>query len=316
MPKSVHTRSGAGVGRRFAAGNRVTPRSAVPAAGLLIALLAATPPGRAAAQDFTGTGQQATALFPLPAGLAVFELQHQGSGAYAFRLLDENGAVVQELAAGSGTFAGSKAIGVPRAGRYVFDVSATGPWSIHLRPASPAAGEAAGGATKGAPPAAAGTASAGSAPAGSPAVGSAPEPLPDSLAVLSPAERGRRAGVQAGQRAQPWSWKWFSRGLAGGTVAGPIGAGIATAAAGHGTMPDAPAVPEDRDPALGEGYRTGYASGIRNERREAALVGGLLGTGIFTFALLHVLNVVGGGAGTDDGGGQTTYLVVPLHVLR
>lgn len=86
-----------------------------------------------AQQSFQGTGQEATDLFLLDAGLVVFEMEHRGTGPFTVRLLDERGALVEELASGTGAFRGSKAVGVPQEGRYLLDVSATGPWTVRRR---------------------------------------------------------------------------------------------------------------------------------------------------------------------------------------
>lgn len=250
---------------------------------------------RVVAQDFSGTGQQATQLFHMPAGLAVFELQHQGSGAFTFRLLDRTGGVVQELASGSGAFSGSKAVRIPAEGDYLFDVGGAGTWSIRLRPAATAVPAV----TVAAPNAA---------PAGL--------PLPDSIAVIPAAERGRRAGVQAGKGAEPWSWGWFGKGLVAGTLTGPVGMSVMAVVAGHGSTPAAPGpaggLDGGNDPLYGEGFRRGFRAGVISGRREAALVGGMVGTAAFAFAMLKVLHISisGGETGTRPPGDPNALVVV------
>jgi hypothetical protein len=105
-----------------------------------LGLLLATPAAPLGAQSFSGTGQQATDLFALPAGLTVFEVEHRANaGSFAVRLLDGDGRLVEEIARGDGRFAGSKAVRIPEQGRYLLDVTASGAWVVRRRDAPPAA---------------------------------------------------------------------------------------------------------------------------------------------------------------------------------
>lgn len=83
---------------------------------------------------------------------------------------------------------------------------------------------------------------------------------------------------------------WFGRGFLGGVLAGPIGGAVAFSRAGR-----VPALPpaaarqlEGRDPAYVHGFTDAFRQRLREERREAALVGGILGTGVFVAALLYL----------------------------
>lgn len=92
------------------------------------------PTGTAAPLALSGKGQQATAQFNLPAGLVVFEMQHDGKANFIVRLLDEQGrpvglTLVNEI----GAFNGSKAVQVPKAGAYLLDIAADGNWTIKTR---------------------------------------------------------------------------------------------------------------------------------------------------------------------------------------
>lgn len=100
----------------------------------MLTLLGASAVG---AQNVQHTGQRATDPFPLTAGLATFDIAYRGTGPFAARLLDQNGALVEQLAVSEGPFEGSKAVRIPRDGRYLYDVSGTGSWSIQLRGADP-----------------------------------------------------------------------------------------------------------------------------------------------------------------------------------
>lgn len=215
-----------------------------------------------AAQQFTGRGQQATALFPLAEGLSVFEVEHRAeSGDFVVRLLDEQGQVVEELARGTGRFGGSKAVRVPRSGQYLLDVLATGPWSVRRRAADAAAG---------------------------------PE-------IDSPAyQQGQEAGMAAAPGAGAG---WLARGLAGGLLAGPLGAGVAVGMASRSDVP-LPAPPADGAPldlAYQDGYQQGFEQRVRANRKRMAFVGGMVGTGVFVFALIQALDIAGSGEGGGTG---------------
>lgn len=100
-------------------------------------------------------------------------------------------------------------------------------------------------------------------------------------------------GRLAGEQAAGWSWSWFRRGLLGGTVAGPIGTAVAVIGAGR-SQPDL-ITPDGADPRFAEGYREGLAERTVARRREAAMAGGLVGTGVFLYALVRLLDLDFGG---------------------
>lgn len=230
------------------------------------ALLAMLVAGPAHAQDVEGTGQQASAAFFLPAGLAVFELRHEGTGPFAARLLDETGALVEQLAqAAEGPFQGSRAVHIPRAGRYLYDVSATRDWAIRLRPAGGAAARTDGGADV--------------------------------------ETAGMYAGLLAarGRGTVPWLFT----GLLGGALTGPLGAGanLALATSRPATIPaDALALAEGHGPTYREAFLEAYRRRLRGDRRTAALVGGGTGTVIFTVLLWQL----GDWGGAREGGNTRT----------
>ncbi|TVR53435.1 MAG: hypothetical protein EA421_11090 [Gemmatimonadales bacterium] len=97
-----------------------------------LALVAGGAPGLSA-QFFTGTSPMASDPFPLQAGLVVVELEHEGTGQFRARLLDQSGAVVEELAGTTGAFTGSRAVQIPRADQYLLDVVADGEWQVRIR---------------------------------------------------------------------------------------------------------------------------------------------------------------------------------------
>ncbi|TKJ31057.1 MAG: hypothetical protein CEE40_03120 [Chloroflexi bacterium B3_Chlor] len=81
-------------------------------------------------QRLTGHGQQASPLFPLLPGLAVFRMTHDGAHNFAITLLDNQGEWVELLVNMIGPFNGAKAVGVEQEGNYIMDISADGSWTV------------------------------------------------------------------------------------------------------------------------------------------------------------------------------------------
>lgn len=262
----------------------------------VILLLLVGLPSAGGAQSFSGTGQQATGLFPLSEGLAVFELSYQGESQFVVQLLDADGNRVGELARAAGPFDGSRALRIERGGQYLLDVTASGPWTVKLRDAAASAPPATTPPATGAPtPPAARPGAAGSAPAAATAAAA-----PASLV------QGRAAGMAAAGRG---SGAWGLRGLLGGTLAGPVGLGLAVHYAGKsGITPPAP--PPAADALFTQGFREGFETRARANRRKSAFVGGMVGTAIFTTALIYLMDISGSGTGTGtDGGGPQLGIV-------
>jgi hypothetical protein len=248
-------------------------RSIVCLLGIVIAA-ACLPAPALQAQEFRGTAQEATELFALDAGLAVFEMEHQGAGAFRVRLLDEQGNVVEELAAAEGGFRGSRAVRVPRGGRYLLDVSATGPWSVRRRVDAQAAQVAAQAAL-----------------------------LPD---TASPVFKAASAAADEVSTAG-----WLARGFVGGALAGPVGAAFAVAVAGRSGVPDY--ARSDGGAEYGPGFQEAFAAQVRQQRKKRAFIGGMLGSGVFLAGLIWAVDIAGGGEGGaagvgGNGGGQLTIL--------
>ena len=85
----------------------------------------------------TGTGQRFSSKFYLDIGLTVIRMEHEGQSNFAVSLLDNQGLNVEKLVDGWGSFVGSTAIGVNRAGAYMLDVLAEGQWMIEVDQTSP-----------------------------------------------------------------------------------------------------------------------------------------------------------------------------------
>ncbi len=253
-------------------------RHTLPALVLALSAMLAVP---AAAQEFTGTGQRATELFPLPQGLSVFEIEHRGSsGAFIVQLFDDTGTLVGELARANGTFQGSKAIPVPRTGNYVLDVAATGPWSVRRR--------------------------------GGPAA-------PVGAAINTDQGPEHLAGIADGNEAAagPPVRGWFARGLLGGVVGGPIGTAVAVNFAGRSDATIPPPMRGDNANAdYTLGYQAGYTDRLHQRRKKSALAGGIVGSAVFLGVLVYALDIVGAGDGSRTGtqpppGGQV--ILIPLR---
>ncbi len=246
----------------------------------LVLLVLVTLPATVRAQSFSGSGQQATELFTLAEGLAVFEFNYEGTAQFVVQLLDADGKMVGELARAAGPLKGSRALRIDHRGRYLLDVSATGRWTITLREGQDAAG-----AVADRPPADVVRTDSAGAP-GTAATG----------ALLE----GRTAGIAA---AGNLNTGWGLRGLLGGTLAGPVGLGLAVHYAGrsdiHAPPPAAPA-----DALFTKGFREGFETRTKTVRRKSAFVGGMVGTAILTAALIHFINISGSGSGTPGNGGN------------
>ena len=226
----------------------------------------------AVAQSFRGSGPESTRTFSLGEGLAVFEVQHKGSGHFVVRLLDADGNVIGDVARGEGPFDGSRTIRIPRTGLYLFDVSASGEWDVRLR---------------------------------------SNEIAPTNGMDSPAAARGRAEGAAAA--AQSGSMGWLVRGLVGGTLLGPIGTGLAVSFAGKSAAESAQAAADARptqDLAWSAVWRQAYAEGVRGRRQRAALIGGAVGTAVFVFALVQIVEI-----GRTDPGGESIIDQRPIPAI-
>jgi len=238
----------------------------------IVALVAGGAPSLSA-QSFTGTAPTASDPFTLQAGLVMVELEHQGTGQFRARLLDQSGAVVEELAGTTGAFTGSRAVQIPRSDQYLLDVVADGEWRVRIRPFGDVSREA--------------------------------------LEAFPELEEARAVGVQAG--GEPGTWGWFGGGLAGGVLTGPIGTTVATVMAGRppevpSAMLEAYA---GGDPVLGEAFREAYQAELRSRRQRSALRGGIIGTAFLAFAIIKWTDLARP-SGTGDGNGGDLLNLVPV----
>lgn len=100
--------------------------------------------------------------------------------------------------------------------------------------------------------------------------------------------RGRIEGNEAAIAQS--SAAWLGKGLVGGLLLGPIGTAIAVNRAGRGE-PELSSSIEERlstaSPEYRAAFREAYADRARGSQRASALIGGVTGTAILTFAILQ-----------------------------
>lgn len=94
-----------------------------------------------AREPITVSGRgQSIADVELTRGLARFSMKHEGSGYFSVHLLTVDGqrayvagaASETLLASGGGVWEGQKAVRIDKAGPFVLDVSANGPWQVTI----------------------------------------------------------------------------------------------------------------------------------------------------------------------------------------
>jgi hypothetical protein len=227
---------------------------------LLLLLL----PGALVAQSFQGSGASATEPFSLSPGLVVVEMSHEGTGRFQLRLLDVAGGFSEELAAGEGTFHGSRALQLPAAEAFLLDVAAQGAWHVRFR----RLGE----------------------------VGSA------ELEALPEMERAREEALSAA--GEPGVLGWFGGGFAAGLVAGPVGAVLATYGAGRRDVeltPSAESRIAGEDPLFSQAFQEAYTNSLRERRQRAALRGSLVGSAALAFIIIRYTDLARPGSPGENG---------------
>ncbi len=87
-----------------------------------------------------GTGDKASPKFELLAGIATFEMSHDGSSNFIVQLMSESGETIDLLVNTIGQYTGAKAIGVQKGallgaepGMYLLNIQADGSWGITVR---------------------------------------------------------------------------------------------------------------------------------------------------------------------------------------
>lgn len=82
--------------------------------------------------NLSGSGQKATQQFNLEAGLSIFTLMHSGSSNFSILLMDGDGKYVSLLVNEIGSFSGSKAVKIDKAGPYILNITADGSWTVNI----------------------------------------------------------------------------------------------------------------------------------------------------------------------------------------
>jgi hypothetical protein len=226
----------------------------------------------ALAQQFKGSGPRATPMFALASGLAVFETEHRGEGAFLIKLMDAQGNVVSEIAQGTGVFGGSKAVKIPASGNYLMDVVATGEWSIRLRRTDV-------------------------------------EIVAADSSTVRGTEAGRTDGAKPGTGG--WFARGLVGGLILGPVGTAIAVNKAQNSSLPAAQNAANALPLG-EPAYTAAYREAFADRLGTRRQRSALIGGVIGTGVLTVVLLQAFDLVGSAEGDNPNGGGNPALVVPI----
>ncbi|MDN4071938.1 O-antigen ligase family protein [Fictibacillus sp. CENA-BCM004] len=85
---------------------------------------------KADAMKISGNGDTATKTIKLDPGFVVFEARYTGSQNFIVSLLDENGSQVDLLVNTIGSYHGKRFVAIPDGGNYMFNVKASGSWTI------------------------------------------------------------------------------------------------------------------------------------------------------------------------------------------
>jgi hypothetical protein len=91
-----------------------------------------TPAPQPYTYDFSGSGNQATPLMGLQAGITTFDFVGNGSSNFIVWLKDQNGNDVDLLVNEIGKYTGGRCISVPATANYLMTVTADSSWQIHV----------------------------------------------------------------------------------------------------------------------------------------------------------------------------------------
>ncbi len=88
-----------------------------------------------------GSGRQASQKFELKAGLAIVQVQNDGKSNFVVGLVDGQGEQITNLFNEIDEFSGRRAFNIAKAGTYLLDVDATGPWNFTIEQPRPTTAE-------------------------------------------------------------------------------------------------------------------------------------------------------------------------------
>jgi hypothetical protein len=90
---------------------------------------------------FSGTGRQASEKFTLQQGLAIFRVNYEGESNFVVSLVNSEGEEVQTLFNEIGAYESARGLAINKAGEYLLNVQARGPWTFSIEQPRPTAGE-------------------------------------------------------------------------------------------------------------------------------------------------------------------------------
>ena len=126
---------------------------------------------------------------------------------------------------------------------------------------------------------------------------------------------GREQGQADGGR--PGTSGWFGRGLIGGLLGGPIGAGLVISRVDGSTERDLETAASARpmgDLAFAAAYREAFTARLRTRRQRSAVIGSALGTTVLAFTLISVIDIGRAGeGGLGPGDPVVPLIVVPIR---
>jgi hypothetical protein len=92
-------------------------------------------------QNLSGRGRQASNKFTLTEGLTVFRTTHSGKSNYVVSLVNSDGDEVQTLFNKIGKYDGASGFEIKKAGDYLLNVQADGPWTFTIEQPRPENGK-------------------------------------------------------------------------------------------------------------------------------------------------------------------------------
>jgi len=88
--------------------------------------------GRSVPLTLSGAGQKTSEIFYLNTGITRFKMKHDGNRNFAIVLYNANGEYTDLLVNTIGSFDGSKATSISKAGLYLLDITADGNWEVSI----------------------------------------------------------------------------------------------------------------------------------------------------------------------------------------
>ena len=90
-----------------------------------------SPPSSSGSTHLSGSGDDVRTFTATGSALRVFSMSYSGQSNFIVKLLDGDGGYVELLANEIGSYSGKKTATL-RTGKYVLDITASGPWTIDI----------------------------------------------------------------------------------------------------------------------------------------------------------------------------------------